>query len=389
MAMEDKIKAMEAGGDVKGLEAAKEEAGLSFDGNIERLASEAIARLSESATAAQESHKLSSSQVSRVEEMNGSIASVEANERETNAKIEQVQAETAAQIAEVKGESTSTVERPPVPPLPEKNVETGVVNSGEIIEDPKQKAFDEMRARFDEDAEKKTADPENPANKLSGVTDKTMKEVLIRSIQYGGKDISRFGVDQKQLEAALPDLYKKGVIDARTYSNYILANAYERNSLRIPEITQMFEGIPLNVINEIEGSNSQMGGVIDEWHEKTFAEIKTEQASPRRDDGKILNLLSNAGRFSQKEEVAGMVTETVNAYLKGGYNISRLRIEGGMYPATIGNLYEMGFPDEANRILEKGLSGGAIYSNDIFEYQKKGYITEEQAKAMLDKAGRL
>ena len=131
-----------------------------------------------------------------------------------------------------------------------------------------------------------------------------------------------------------------------------------------------------------------MGGVLDDWYTGSQEEIAKEKVSQRRDDAKMLGLISNAGRFSAKEEMPGVATETVDGYLKNGYNIGRLRQEDGSYP-VLENLCRSGFSDQAERILQKGLSSGLVYSDTIFEYTKKGYITPEKAKAILDKAGRL
>lgn len=336
------------------------------------------------------------SQVSQVQAMGGDVAVAEGMTDTKDAEIDAVEADAETRIKKVEAAGAAQApERPPIPPLPEKSVMAeNIVAPAETAEDEvKTKKFTELQTRFDQMIEKKATDPENPVNKVSLAiaTDKEVLGKVARSMGTDGAKTSRLGITQAQLERALPDLLEKGLMSSEDYGIYISLSAYIQTGIKsskpdMPRLNKLMEMTPIKVLDKAAGESPRLGNVLDDWYAASQEEIAKEKASPRKSDEKILTLVSNAGRFSPKEELATLVPETVDGYLKSNSNIVRLRQEDGTYP-VIGNLYEIGFADQAERILEKGLSNGSISPNTILEYQKKGYIASEKGKAMLDKAG--
>jgi hypothetical protein len=120
MAMEDQIKEMEAAGDVKGLEAAKENAGITYEGDIQSMAEQALARLSAKAESAV---AVAPDKLAQVESMGGSAIEITEKTKDIHTQVSAVEAEAAAQIDEVQAQTAPAPERPPVPPMPEKKAE--------------------------------------------------------------------------------------------------------------------------------------------------------------------------------------------------------------------------------------------------------------------------
>lgn len=100
----DKIAELEAKGDVKGLEAVKEEAEASFEGDVAGLAEQAIARLN---AKVEKAETTTPAQVSQVESMGGQLGEVEKRTAEVDAEIEAVKKEAVEKITEVQGEATA------------------------------------------------------------------------------------------------------------------------------------------------------------------------------------------------------------------------------------------------------------------------------------------
>lgn len=107
MAMEKeavaKIAELEEQKDVAGLEAIKDEANATFEGDIAGLAEQAIARLTGKA------HEISAdspTQIAQVEAMGGSADEINHRTEAVNAQIKSVEAETEKQINEVKGDGS-------------------------------------------------------------------------------------------------------------------------------------------------------------------------------------------------------------------------------------------------------------------------------------------
>lgn len=279
----------------------------------------------------------------------------------------------------------------------EEKKETAVVDeepvaSLETVEDdPKQKAFNEIQARLNSDIEKKTNDPENPLNKVINASKDNNFKLYFNGGFNNSGDLRRLGIEQTQIDDSAQSLLDKGIINEKELTNYLLSRTLlegRNTNVNMPVFTKLIGGIPAQIVDKMAYENSMFGEALDKYYETTQAEIKKEKESPRSDSGKLVNLLSNIGRFAPKEEMAEVLPGAVEQYLKGGYNISRLRQDNGSYP-VIENLYEAGFSDQAEKILEKGFSSGSINVETILEYQKKGYITEQKAKDMYEKKGLL
>lgn len=349
------------------------------------------------------------------------VSQGEASTTEEAPQAEAEQAPDTTGIEEVDDQEPKIIEKPSIPPLPPKNVEKSpeptdqsetptveasqeeapestekAINSVEAAEnDRKQKAFDKLRAQYDKDLEEKANDPENPLNKISAalIKDKEAFSKIVSGAGYGNLDrytVRYAGVQQDSLEKALPNMLDKGMISPEEYASYLAMTSYEGNgnSLNMPRLNRLIAETPVRILYELIADRNSFEIILDEWYKKTQTEIKKEKGLPRSDAEKVLKLVSSVERFSEKEEASEYVSSAVDTYMKSYSNISRLGQEDGSYP-VLENLYEAGFSDQADKILEKGFSDGSIHRGAILEYQKKGYITEQKAKDMYEKRGLL
>jgi hypothetical protein len=270
----------------------------------------------------------------------------------------------------------------------------------ENIEDPKQKAFKEQQARFSEEAEKKAADLENPVNKISAAFAKD--GFIGRELRSGfDSNIARkLGVEQIQLDEALPELLVKGVITEKEVSSYIVSSTLEgRNGLNMARFTKLAETIPAQVMAKMVNADGMLGDAFDKWYNATRSEIDKELTAKRPiNDGrimldnpdKIIKAISNAGRFANEGELDAAMKDAMESYKILPSSIKfRQEAEGQYKYPVLENLFDAGYSNQAEEILQDGLSKREISSQVVLEYQKKGYITEERAKAMLDSAGQL
>ena len=306
--------------------------------------------------------------------------------------------ESTAETIAPQAQEATIAEEPPAPPVTE-------APAVETVQDPKQEKFNEIQIRFTENQQKKTEDPNSPVNKISSfvedTTSKIKKEQFKMMLDHSGEQnfdgqIRPLNVTPQQLEDSLPDLYKKGIITKSDYTGYIINKSYAgHNRVQTPEFNNIVESIPKDIVNELK-QDYMLSPELTKWQTTISQEIDNEVKKTRKNnDGsetfeepeKILRLSSNLSRFADKDKLAPTITSVTDQYLQGGYNISRL-MKGNQCP-VIENLFESGFNDQAEKLLQKALSRVDGGIELVMDYQKKGYITAEQAKDILDKGGSL
>jgi|SRR3989344_1862688 len=286
------------------------------------------------------------------------------------------------------------------PPIAEAPIAETSQEAAKAEEDPREKVFNELQMRFNADAEKKAADPENPVNKISAVftRDKSMGREF--SGGFDSNVAQKLGVKQAQLDEALPDLLIKGVVTEKEVSRYILNSTLEgRNGLNMARFTKLAETIPAQAMAKMVNADGMLGDAFDKWYNVTRSEIDKELTAKRPiNDGrivldnpdKVIKAISNTGRFTPEGQLDVAMKDAMDSYKILPRSMKFRQEVGGQYEyPTLANLFEAGFSAQAEEILEDGLSKREISPQVVLEYQKKGYITKERAKTLLDQAGSL
>lgn len=376
-----KIADLEANKNIKGLEEAMTEAEGSYDMETAELVKQALDRVNGVSEKIDTAEEIPEATEKRVEDLGGSKEIVEEKLGENTDKMEELKEDTQEKVNEV---------------------ESGESNDSEEVKQNKQKKFEQFEQWFKSDFEKEQENPDKLVNKISKSAEE-YKDVLneqMSSLGYGSFNQSlkeKFNTTPQELESALPELYKKGLISKEKYAYYIMHESLNGNNLNILKLNSLVENTSPDILDELQNNDQNLTSMLGSWHSSISNEIKKElnNKAPSnsgtemfREPEKLLSLVSNAARFENKESVQEIVEKVVDEYLTSGSNINRLKSKTGDTFPVLENLCDAGFTDQAIKIMEKSLGKG-MPTKPIFELMKKGFITEEQAKGIMDRAGKL
>ena len=202
-------------------------------------------------------------------------------------------------------------------------------------------------------------------------------------------------MDRQQLDAVLPELYKAGLVDERSYGKYI-STVSDMDGFE--GVNRTIERTPLDVASKVKESGIGEFAMRN-WLEKATEEITREQkkldeTASAPEDGtserpaRLLELCANAMRFmddDQRENTKEAFSKAIDDYKTKRYRIEELRDRTtNKYPA-LENLCQAGYSEQVLDII-----GGAKYNPDlVLEFFQKGYFSEEQAQKLFKEAGLL
>ena len=376
-----KIADLETNKNVQGLEEMMTEAEGGYDLETAELVKQALDRVNGVSEKIDTAEKISEATEKRVEDLGGSKEIVEERLGENTAKMEELKEDTQEKVKEVDG------------------VEN---NESEEAKQNKQKKFEQFEQWFKNDFEKEQENPDKLVNKISksakeykDVLNEQMSSLGYRSFNQNLKE--KFNTTPQELEATLPDLYKKGLISKEKYAYYIMHESLNGNNLNILKLNSLVENASPDILEELQNNDQNLTSMLGSWHTSISNEIKKELNNKVpsnsgqeifREPEKLLSLVSNAARFENKESIQEIVDKVVDEYLTSGSNLYRLKSNTGDTYPVLKNLCEAGFTDQAIKIMEKSLGKG-MPTRPIFELKEKGFLSEEQAKGIFDRAGKL
>ncbi|MES2023250.1 MAG: hypothetical protein V4439_01055 [Patescibacteria group bacterium] len=377
----------EQGGEdaIKKLQEIQTEAELGFEGDVEKAAADAIEAINNAGKATTEGiENEAQNTANKAESMGGTTQEV----NEVSGPIEnEVSGAVETGNEEVVSVNTS------------KDAE---VDGEHQLESKKQEKFNQFQKWFDEESKKKSENPESLVNRISKSSE-GYKEILneqINNLSTSSSDYNlknKFNTTREELELSLPELYQKGVLSEDRYAYYIKMQSLDGNNLQIQKLNQFVENTPSEVLNKLRSKDQNLKSLLDNWNESISKEIgkelgnKTELNSGTetfREPEKLLNLVSSAARFQNKDKVKETVAKVVDAYLTSSSNLGKIRSKQDTFP-VLENLCQAGFSDQALKIAEKGITQGSLGYSAIFQLKQKGYISEVQAKDLLEKVGKL
>ncbi len=314
--------------------------------------------------------------------------------------LEDIKTEEKATEGELVGSATIP-ERPPVPPLT-KAESVPAIDKEKLEEELKLKIekYNKIRERVEGERAKNESSPESPANKLD---EQEAKLLCKESVAGFEQRLRKNGLDEDKFLAILPDLYKKGKVTSENYAQYILMNALVGNSINVKKVNHIIENTPTEIIMSAAQGNAMLGGVLTNWRRQVSEEVKTRLGNkrpvagvPRVDTPEIaLKLAANIGRFvdaghfPDKEIIQAGTKTIVEDFTKSyrGYNSLAVRVGNMNHFPAIENLYRAGFAEEALTLIKNSLEEGAMSPYYVTEMQIKGYLSEDQARDILDESG--
>ncbi len=289
--------------------------------------------------------------------------------------------------------------RPPVPPL--KAEQPSVADQEKLEQELKLKTekYNKFRDQVMMEIKKKAESPENPVNKLD-------KEVAKRlCIEAGESDfeqrLKQSGLDEEKFLAIMPDLYKKGTVSPDDYANYIAGQAWKGNNLNFEKISSIIENTPAEIMINSFQANGFLKNALNTWWQKSDEKIKGYLADTKtQNNGDVrianpeaaLKLAASMYRFTDKGEATKKEMKTIaEDYVKSYLNYNRLasKVGSGRDLMAVENLFEGGFAGEASMILKKAIEKQAVSGDYVVELQEKGYLTNDQARDLLDTPGML
>jgi hypothetical protein len=291
-----KITDLEANKNVQGLEEMMTEAEGGYDLETAELVKQALDRVNGVSEKIDTAEKISEATEKRVEDLGGSKEIVEERLGENTAKMEELKEDTQEKVKEVDG------------------VEN---NESEEAKQNKQKKFEQFEQWFKNDFEKEQENPDKLVNKISksakeykDVLNEQMSSLGYRSFNQNLKE--KFNTTPQELEATLPDLYKKGLISKEKYAYYIMHESLNGNNLNILKLNSLVENASPDILEELQNNDQNLISMLGSWHTSISNEIKKELNNKVpsnsgqeifREPEKLLSLVSNAARFENKESI--------------------------------------------------------------------------------------
>jgi hypothetical protein len=411
--LQNDLSKLEENKDTAGLEQFAEDASLLGYEDVATKARESIQKINEASAAIE---TISAAEATNVENLGGTTQELSVRTGEVDQKIENVKKDATQEIESLKAESEGNQSNES---LPQSVSETALEQKTEMqpegaqgiapqseaeksaqeaMEAQKQKKFESFKNWRAGDVETEKNNPDNPINKVLKAAEENkeiMKDVL-SSTGYNTFDSlikNKLNLTPEQLDAAMPDLYEKGLVPIESYRYYLNMKSLNGNSVNLPKVNQMVEIMPKELVMKLT-EDKMSENILNAWQDGVSNEIakelkkEDEWTKSYENPLKLITLVANAARFEDKASIEATVDKVVEAYTNNNPNFGQLQNrQDGSFP-VLENLCEAGFTEQALKIMEKGLGKG-LPTKPIWELHEKGYISEEQVKELFNKNGML
>lgn len=327
----------------------------------------------------------------KVEASRESLAAMEAKAEELNEKLkvsEAGRAEADARIEEITPGRVEDIK------TPEQRAAVDALHNEALTEDQERSSLEGIYQKFNKDEEFRLNNPESLVNKLVSA-DKTSLSRLQRYMKSGldrdtQQELYKLHIDYVEFDKRLPELLEKGLVDESSYANYLFQEAYRGgngNSVDMLRMDELLSDMPIETINKLADSLRQLDDPINDWFKSRLERIdirlkeKTKLNDGRevvKDPADLLTTVSNVIRFNNDDpELKLALKEAIDSF--------RISPTGSVLKRSpvIENLFQAGFSEEASELVKMGVDKGFISNSSVLEYNKKGYLADDQARKLL------